>query len=463
MMRRKARRHADSAVLFETIEPRLLFSTFTVTNTNDSGSGSLRQAILNANKTTAADTIKFAIGSGAKTISPVTALPAISQPTIVDGSSQPGFAGKPLIEISGSKAGSNKDGLKLTGSGITVKNLVINKFGGSGIFIYSKGGNKITGCYLGVDRAGSLDYGNNAHGIIIQSPNNTIGGTSSADRNVISGNGGAGVFLYTSSANHNKILGNYIGTDAGGTKSIKNHNGVQINGGGYNTVGGTAAGSKNVLSGNEHDGVLMVTSGSSNNSVQGNYIGTNSSGTAKLGNGWYGVEISQPNNSVGGTTSAARNVISGNGYAGVVVYLSTGVNNRVEGNFIGTDYTGTKDLGNTGAGVDITNGAKNNIIGGSTSASRNIICGNDLFGVGIYNSSSGNMVQNNYIGITASGMTLLNSKNAVLVSDGSSGNTFKSNCIACCSGYKTLQFVSGGNTSTSNSLYEKMTSGKDII
>ena len=462
MMRRKAPGHADR-VLFETIEPRVLFSTFTVTSTNDSGSGSLRQAILDANKTTAADTIKFAIGSGAKTISPVSALPAISQPTIVDGSTQPGFAGKPLIEISGVKAGSNRDGLKLTGTGITVKNLVINRFIGSGIFIYSKGGNKIAGCYIGVDRAGALDYGNTAHGIIVQSPNNTIGGTSSSDRNVISGNGGAGVFLYTSSAHHNKILGNYVGTDAGGSKSIKNHNGVQINGGGYNTVGGTASGSRNVLSGNVHDGVLIVTSGSTYNNVQGNYIGTNAAGTAKLGNGWYGVEISQANNVVGGTTSAARNVISGNLKAGVVLYLSTGVNNRVEGNFIGTDYTGTKDLGNLGAGVDITNGAKNNIIGGSTSASRNIICGNDLFGVGIYNSSSNNRVENNYIGITASGMTLLNSKNAVLVSDGSSGNAFKYNSIACSTGYKTLQFVSSGNTSTSNTLFEKMISGMDVI
>jgi titin len=209
--------------------------------------------------------------------------------------------------------------------------------------------------------------------------------------------------------------------------------------------------------------VLIVSSGSTDNVVQGNYIGTNAAGTAKIGNKWYGVEVSRERNLIGGTTSGARNVISGSGYAGVVLYLSTGVNNRVEGNYIGTDYTGTKDLGNTGAGVDITNGAKNNIVGGSSSAARNIICGNDLFGVGIYNNSDNNRVENNYIGLTASGKTLLNSKSAVLVSDGSGGNAIRNNCIACCTGYKIIHFVSGGNSSTSNSLFEQVTSGVDLM
>src|SRR5688500_13535285 len=140
-MRRKARRHADSVVLFETVESRLLCSTFTVTNTNDSGSGSLRQAILNANKTTAADTIKFAIGSGAKTISPRSKLPGISQPTLLDATTQPGFSGKPLIEISGVSAGSSAEGLKITGTGITVKGLAVTRFNGSVIFIWGRGGN----------------------------------------------------------------------------------------------------------------------------------------------------------------------------------------------------------------------------------------------------------------------------------------------------------------------------------
>src|SRR5437773_2181874 len=146
-------RSVSTRATIEAMEGRTLLSTYTVTNTNDSGAGSLRQAILDANKTTAADTIKFAIGSGgAKTIAPKSALPAIAQPTLLDATTQPGFAGKPLIELSGASAGGGANGLKLTGSGVTVRGLVIDHFGGSGIFIYGKGGDKIAGNWIGVDK-----------------------------------------------------------------------------------------------------------------------------------------------------------------------------------------------------------------------------------------------------------------------------------------------------------------------
>src|SRR5207249_10534466 len=95
-------RRANTRVMMESVESRVLLSTFTVTNTNDSGAGSLRQAILDANKTTAADTIKFAIGSGAKTISPKSHLPGIENPVTIDGTTQPGFSKKPIIELNGS-------------------------------------------------------------------------------------------------------------------------------------------------------------------------------------------------------------------------------------------------------------------------------------------------------------------------------------------------------------------------
>jgi hypothetical protein len=455
-------RAAAAAVVMESVEGRFLFSTFTVTNSNDSGAGSLRQAILDANKTTAADTIKFSIGSGQKTISPKTALPGISQPTILDATTQPGFAGKPLIELSGAAAG-HIDGLKLTGTGITVKGLIVDRFGGSGIFIWGKGGNKIVGCWIGTDKTGSVAAGNKANGIIVQSPNNTIGGTSAAERNVISGNGTAGVLYYLAAASNNKILGNYVGTDCTGSKAIANHVGVQINGAANVTVGGSVAGSRNVISGNTRDGVLMVTGGTHDNTVQGNYIGTNAAGNAKIPNKWYGVEISQPHNLVGGTTSAARNVISGNGMDGVVFYLSTGTNNRCEGNFIGTDATGTRDLGNTGAGACATNGATNNIIGGSTSASRNIIAGNDLCGVGIYNGANSNQVKNNYLGVGCTGMTLPNTKQGVFIL-GSSNTVVQSNRIALSGAYSAVQTLSGsGTVQSSNSLYANVAAGLKVV
>ena len=138
--------------------------------------------------------------------------------------------------------------------------------------------------------------------------------------------------------------------------------------------------------------------------MHGNYIGTNASGTAKIGNANYGVEISQPNNTVGGTAAGSRNVISGNKYAGVVLWLSSGSNNKVQGNYIGTDATGKLSLGNGWRGIDISNGSSNNLIGGSTSAERNVISGNTQDGVRIYQ-GSGNQIRGNYIGIGSDGTT----------------------------------------------------------
>ncbi len=178
------------------------------------------------------------------------------------------------------------------------------------------------------------------HGILLQSPNNVVGGTDAADRNVISGNNMSGVIsVYTSAAHNNVILGNYIGTNAAGSGKIGNGvNGVQINGGASNWIKRLAGKwhRGNVISGNTTDGVLIVNSGSTLNVVQGNYIGTDVSGTQRLGNGRYGIEISQPNNVIGGKGSAG-NVVSANGVGGIVLYLSSAYGNRVQGNYIGTD------------------------------------------------------------------------------------------------------------------------------
>src|SRR5438105_4991490 len=129
----------------ETLEQRTLLSTYTVTNANDGGAGSLRAAILSANGNAGADVIKFAVGSGAKTIAPTSALPSISGPTVLDATSQPGYAGKPLIELNGTSAGTSSNGLKVIGGSTTIKGFVINRFGGSGILLMTRGGNKVAG------------------------------------------------------------------------------------------------------------------------------------------------------------------------------------------------------------------------------------------------------------------------------------------------------------------------------
>jgi hypothetical protein len=391
-------------VIVEGMEDRVLFATYLVTTTADSGGGSLRDAMNKANATSAADVIQFKIGTGAKTISPTSGLPQLKYPVTIDGTTQPGYAGKPIVEIRGDRAG-GAYGIVMAGGATTLKGLVINRFGNVGIMAISKGGNTIKGCYVGTDITGAYAAGNTGKGIILQSSGNTIGGTASSDRVVISGNTGAGIQFYTSAASGNKMLGTYVGVDATGTKAVPNTgSGVAIYQAPSNTIGGTASGSKNVISGNGADGVVINGSGAKYNTLLGNFIGTNAAGTAKIGNANYGVEISQPNNTVGGAAAGSRNVISGNKYAGVVLWLSSGSNNKVQGNYIGTDATGKINLANAWRGIDISNGSSNNQIGGSTSAERNVIASNTQDGIRIYQ-GSGNKIQGNYIGVGSDGTT----------------------------------------------------------
>ena len=418
------RPHGDArstSAAIESLEDRRLLSTYVVTNTSDSGAGSLRQAILDANNHAGADKISFSIGTGARTISPSKALPGLGDGTTLDATTQPGYAGKPLVTLNGSGAGS-ANGLKITGGGCTIRGFVIKNFGIDGILIVGSGGNTVAGNYIGND--GSAAAGNKEHGILVQSPNNTIGGTKASDRNVISGNAVTGVFCYTLKAAHNHIEGNYIGTDATGGKAIANgRNGVQMESAADNTVGGIGAQFRNVISGNARDGIIFVNEGSRRNVAQGNYVGTNAAGTAKLGNGWYGIEVSRQDNVIGGSALGAGNVVSGNVYGGVVLFLSTSSGNRVQGNFIGTDYTGTKDLGNVGRGMEMTNGAHDNIVGGDRGSQKNVISGNDAGGVGIYSGSHDNQVMGNYIGLTADGSaTLGNTGVGVMLTDQAGAN-----------------------------------------
>src|SRR5678809_1230600 len=142
-------------VTIEGLETRTLLSTYTVTNTNDSGSGSLRQAILDSNKHSGADLIRFAIGSGAKTITPRSALPGVMDTTTVDATTQPGYSGKPLIQLNGSNVTSGP-GLIVYGANSTVRGFAINRFGGNGIMLmgrtgYASGGITVEKNYVGTN------------------------------------------------------------------------------------------------------------------------------------------------------------------------------------------------------------------------------------------------------------------------------------------------------------------------
>ena len=381
-------------------------ATFTVTSTNDSGSGSLRQAILDANASSGLDTIAFQIaGAGVHTIAPVTTLPPLSDPAIIDGTTQPGYSTLPLIELNGTSAGANA-GLRLLAGGCTVRGLAINRFQTQGIDISGPGTNVVVGNFLGTDPTGLLARGNVFEGVLISgSSGNVIGGTNRADRNLISGNADAGVYILNGGGN--QVVGNFIGTTVTGLVRLGNsNNGVAIYNSAGNTVGGTNAAARNLVSGNYASGVYLAGGGANGNLVTGNYLGTDTSGTVALANLGDGVTLSAAlNNVIGGTSAGAGNLISGNAKAGVS-FAANATGNLVQGNFIGTDAAGRLALGNSLAGVTIF-AAGGNQIGGAASGARNVISGNKQDGVFIQSNTASNIIAGNFIGVNAGGTNAL--------------------------------------------------------
>lgn len=315
----------------------------------------LRAAIEQANATAGADRIHFSIlafrdggcdsFSGVCTITPASGLPFIEDPVTIDGYTQAGASENSLargsnadlrVVLSGTKAPVDTSGaLEILASNVTVRGLVINRW---------------------ADRSGVWIDGRDRY----QDP---------------------------ATADGNKVEGNFIGTDAAGTQDLGNGiDGVSLFEAHGNTLGGTSSAARNVVSGNRYDGVRFD-EGSTNNNVQGNVIGTTASGMSALGNGRAGIGVTgASNNTIGGIISAARNIISGNGVDGGVIIVGdprfASGGNKIQGNFIGTSAKGTGALGNDSDGVSIVD-TSGNTIGGSASA-RNVIAFNQQIGVGVY-------------------------------------------------------------------------------
>lgn len=394
-------------------------ANFGVSSISDSGGGSLRSAIIGANNSPGPDTITFNIpGSGPHTITLASPLPIIDDPVIIDGTTQTGFSTStrlPRIVLDGDGTGDGADGLVLRGGGSTVRALAINQFGNHGIVLSLNGGNTLEGNFIGTNADGTAALPNGGSGVfVLDSSNNTIGGSTTAARNVISGNEvGIVIVAVENPSGGNIVRGNHIGTNAAGTAALGNtSHGVAIQGGPNTTIGGTTAGARNVISGNGGIGLLVTGAGSGGAVVQGNYIGTNAAGTAALGNGGSGLSFSvAANSTIGGTVAGARNVISGNVDDGVDLLNTTG--NVIQGNYIGLNAAGTGALGNLDAGVSLHE-SPNNTIGGTTAAARNVISANGEIssassqGITISGVSGGNnRVQGNYIGTNAAGNAAL--------------------------------------------------------
>jgi titin len=413
------------------MEHCLLAATFIVANTGDSGSGSLRQAITDANAGSGTNTIIFQIpGTGPFTLIPSSAYPAITpNPVIIDGTTQPGYAGKPLIQINGSNLGTSSDGLELFAGNSMVSGLAIFSFNRDGIRIQGGGTNIIQANYLGTDATGTNSLGNTEGGVYIyRSSGNLIGGTNAAARNVISGNAN-GIYIDDGSLPSlgagNVVQNNFIGMTAAGTKALGNaNNGVYVFTAPGNIIGGTLPGAGNLISGNGISGIYISGAGASGNLVQGNFIGTDVTGTLAVSNRLDGVTINgAARNTVGGTNAGAQNVISGNADRGVLILNSGANGNLVQGNFIGTDVTGKLALGNHTNGVAIS-GATGNLVGGAVPAARNLISGNQGSGVLlIQTGAANNFVQGNFIGTDVTGTSALANSFSGVTVDGVAGNT----------------------------------------
>jgi hypothetical protein len=307
---------------------------------------------------------------------------------------------------------------------------------GNGVLIQDGGtsGNTVAGNLIGTDLLGLSALANGHNGVQISNgaTNNTIGGSTTASRNLIAGNGEIGVLIQDGGTLGNTVAGNYIGTNADGTSDLPNKYGVQINTQAtHNTVGGTAPGARNVISGNTFTGVLIQDIGTKDNTVVGNFIGTKANGFFKLPNGGSGVALlnGATFNTIGGPGDGARNVISGNTHNGVAIGEPGTAENTVAGNFIGTRADGAVALPNGDDGVLLDDGASDNLIGGTAPETGNVLAGNSGNGVQIKGAGTTlNTVAGNFIGINAFGTVALpNGVNGVLLDGGTSFNTVGGN------------------------------------
>lgn len=410
---------------------------FTVTTTADSGPGSLRQAILDANGSPGVDSIVFDISTAPYLIQPLSPLPAITDPVVIDGATQPGFSGSPLVELDGSGIdlslfATTADGLNLMTSDCIVRALVIGGFHRSGILIQNSegtftktwGGNKILGCYIGLRPDGVTANGNGVHTdpewfdpagiLILNTDGNEVGDGTASGRNIISGNKWGVHIVGDRMANDTIVDGNYIGTDASGAVAVPNCGGNRplewdLEGWWYPTAAGVYVSNShgnairnNLLSGNRNSvpttdptwvhqqGCGVWAEGGDGLILRDNKIGTDASGTRRIPN-QMGVRT------IAEGCIFERNLVSANLTMGIRL---EGGNHLIQDNYIGTDITGTIALGNGDTGLGMT---------GSWTADsqvrRNVVSANAAYGISV--NGERNVFEGNFIGTDKDGTKAL--------------------------------------------------------
>jgi hypothetical protein len=369
-------------------------NTYTVTSTADAGAGTLRQAIASANGNPGPDAIHFALGgSGVRVIALASVLPSLLSDLTIDGTTQPGFTGAPIVRLDGGGLPANVHGLDVGGSSVTVKGLQIVRMSGPGIRVW--GANfTLESSYLGTD--GTADLGNELEGLVCQAGVGLeIGGPTASAGNVISGNDGNGIVLYQPCSGAS-VQSNRIGTNAGGTAAVGNALSGLYSDAANGVIGSaTVVGAGNVISGNGLAGVRLGFT-ANGTLVAGNRIGTRASGTAAIPNASFGIDSGGSGNTIGGTASFG-NLVSGNAGVGINLTVSA-TDNLVLGNRVGVNADGTAALANA-AGIDVH--AASVTIGG------NLVSGNLGNGVTVRATAAGTVLTGNAIGVDLAGTAAL--------------------------------------------------------
>jgi hypothetical protein len=485
----------------EVLEDRSLPSGYVVTTTADSGPGSLRDAITQINADTvhtlypspsnpSVDEIDFAITAasdtgggyngttGVATITPQSHFPFVTNSVLINGYTQLGASPNTLsqgdnavlkIQLNLSAMPAGDSGLNVAADNITVQGLVIN---GLTVAIPAIGvsgnGDVIAGNFLGTDTSGTTIVGDGpgTGGVaFVTGGDDTVGGTTLAARNIVAGFSlGVGDYFLGVGPAPSVVEGNYIGTDATGTKALGNGAGVVLNSYG-GTIGGTAPGAGNLISGNQI-GIDGGLSSGADETIQGNLIGTDATGATALANGdgivCYDDDGVNTSLLIGGTSAAARNIISGN-FHGIEETGGSGAGVVIEGNYIGTDITGTQAVNSAGYswlqgnhdGIWVQSGTT---VGGTTPGTGNVISGNAIEGIRIFGGNShieGNLIGTDYTGTKPIG----NGYYGILSQDQSSNNVIggtqpgAGNTIVYNSSGVTFTVGGTGNTVLGNSIY----------
>uniref|UniRef100_UPI002630D9B2 beta strand repeat-containing protein n=1 Tax=uncultured Thiothrix sp. TaxID=223185 RepID=UPI002630D9B2 len=523
------------------------FNFDTIVNTNDSGQGSLRQFILNSNLlqntglaqtglTVGVETSIFQLtGTAPFTITPIASLPAITDSyTAIDATTQSGTncatSGRNLVvQLDGTTSGANAQGLTVNADHTLIRGLAIGNYTESGIYASSTGTNLTVQCNnLGLKADGTTIAPNTFYGLYNNGGGSlTVGGNSTATRNIISGNGKDGVrlnsvnialiqnnyigtsgdglspkpnnqeaadyagIMLTSSnastasttitmvdnviagnnktntgvnanntskgiklayANFVSILNNKIGTTPDGMSALANSGyGIYTTNSSDITIGGTTAAERNIISGNQQDGI-NTRFGTNRITIYGNYIGLGSDGVKAIGNANNGIFLADTSNALIGNSSATgRNIIGSNSYSGIRNTTSNGT--KIADNYIGTDVSGTLDRGNTLHGIYVSN-ANNVVVGGSTNSDANLIIYNKVIGVFTERilastANTNTLVENNYIGLLKDGETIAGNTQAGIETKNNTGVTVRNNTI---SGNKTrgVHVVSSPSTTITN-------------